>query len=456
MKAASVILFFAWNLAACASETATNTDSSGGDTTAFDSMRNAFSLSARNLLPEHRTAYTMGSFFFDENWLAATVTPSDRDGLGPLFVARSCFACHIRNGRGQAPDSFLPTDSMVVRISVPGMGENGGPKPEPTYGLQLQTHALPGYKPEAQVLGSYRIIRGRYGDGEAYYLRQPTFRLSDLGYGPFQTNAVISPLVAPAIIGLGLLEAVPEKTLRERALTDQQRNDNISGHVNLVWDTTAKKISVGRFGWKAEQPSVSQQVALAFNGDMGLTTTMYPRENNTDAESVLTNALSGGHPEVTDAIFSSTVLFSRLIAVPARRDSSNEMVLRGEKLFRQLNCAVCHVPELQTGDAPSLPELARQTIRPYTDLLVHDMGPDLSDHRQVFLASGSDWRTPPLWGIGLIETVNNHNNLLHDGRARGFAEAILWHGGEAEKSKEQFRLLPKSDRDALVRFLQSL
>jgi CxxC motif-containing protein (DUF1111 family) len=189
---------------------------------------------------------------------------------------------------------------------------------------------------------------------------------------------------------------------------------------------------------------------------MGLTTVMYPHENNTEPESMLTNALSGGHPEVTDEIFASTVLFSRLIAVPSRRDSTNEIVLRGEKLFYQLNCAVCHVPELQTGDAPGLPELTRQTIRPYTDLLVHDMGPDLSDHRQVFQAGGSEWRTPPLWGIGLIETVNNHNNLLHDGRARGFAEAILWHGGEAEKSKEQFRLLPKSDRDALVRFLQSL
>jgi len=456
LKTQFVILFLALTVASLSGESATDADFSGGDTTAFDATRNAFSLAARNLLPEHRTTYTMGSFFFDESWLAATITPSDRDGLGPLFVARSCFACHIRNGRGQAPDSFLPTDTMVVRISVPGTGEHGGPKAEPTYGLQLQTHALPGFKPEAQVLGSYRIIRNHYGDGETYYLRQPTFRLSDLGYGPFQTNAAISPLVAPPLIGLGLLEAVPEEILREQALVNQQRTDGIRGHVNVVWNEMAGTMTVGRFGWKAEQPSVSQQIAVAFNGDMGLTTTLFPHENNTLAENSLTNALSGGSPEVTDEIFAATVLFSRLIAVPARRDSTNETVLRGEKLFHELNCAVCHAPELKTGEAPGLPEVAHQTIRPYTDLLLHNMGPDLSDRRRVFLANGSEWRTPPLWGIGLVETVNNHNNLLHDGRARGFAEAILWHGGEAEQSKEKFRTLPKSDRDALIRFLQSL
>jgi CxxC motif-containing protein (DUF1111 family) len=455
LKAPFVIAFLAWCATACMGGPAPTAVLSGGETTAFDATRHAFSLSARNMRPEHRTAYAMGSFFFDESWLPASATPSDRDGLGPLFVARSCVACHIRNGRGQAPPSFLPTDSMVVRISVPGVGEHGGPKPEPIYGTQLQTHALAGYKAEAQVLGSYRIIRGYYGDGEAYYLRKPTFRLSDLNYGPFQTNAHISPLVAPAIIGLGLLESIPETALREHALANKTRTDGISGHLNQVWDEAAGKVSVGRFGWKAEQPSVRQQVASAFQGDMGLTSSVYPKENNSDAET-FTNALTGGHPEVTDQVLANTVLYARLIAVPSRRDYTNAIAMRGEKLFHDLNCAACHVPEWKTGDTAELPELAQQTIRPYTDLLVHDMGADLSDHRQVFEASGNEWRTPPLWGSGLIETVNNHNNLLHDGRARGFEEAILWHGGEAEQSKEQFRTLSKSDRDALVRFLKSL
>jgi CxxC motif-containing protein (DUF1111 family) len=315
---------------------------------------------------------------------------------------------------------------------------------------------LPGFQPEAIMLGAYRLSRGAYGDGEIYYLRRPVFKLSDLGYGPMQSNTVFSPLVAPPVIGLGLLEAVPEKTLRDLAAADQNRTDGISGKINLVWNVTAKRLAVGRFGWKAEQPDIRQQCAVAFNGDMGLTTTMYPAENYTAAESVCTNSLSGGNPEVSDEIFAATVLFSRLIAVPARRDTTNEIVLRGEKLFHQLNCAVCHVPELKTGDADGFPELSNQTIRPYTDLLLHDMGEGLSDHRQVFEASGSQWRTPPLWGIGLVPAVNGHTFFLHDGRANGLAAAILWHGGEAENSKEQFRLLKKNDREALLRFLESL
>lgn len=461
MKTRLVIFWFliftsAAHAVETADESATNADFSGGGTTAFDTTRNAFSLSARNLRPEHHTQYTIGSFFFNESWLAATLTPSDRDGLGPLFIARSCFACHIRNGRSQPPASFMPADAMVIRLSVPGRDADGGPKPEPTYGLQLQTHALPGIQPEAQMLGVYRLSRGTYGDGEVYYLRRPVFKLSDLGYGPMQSNVVFSPLVAPAIIGLGLLEAIPEQTLRELAAADQSRTDGISGKVNVVWDVTKKQLAVGRFGWKAEQPDVRQQCAVAFNGDMGLTTTIYPKENYTAAESICMNSLSGGNPEVSDEIFAATVLFSRLIAVPARRDATNEIVLRGEKLFHQLNCAVCHVPELKTGEADGFPELSHQTIRPYTDLLLHDMGEGLSDHRPVFEASGSQWRTPPLWGIGLVQAVNGHSFFLHDGRANGLAAAILWHGGEAEKSKEQFRRLPKSDREALLRFLGSL
>jgi CxxC motif-containing protein (DUF1111 family) len=439
-----------------ADESATNSELAGGGTTAFDATRNAFSLSARNLTLEHHTPYTIGSFFFNESWLAATLTPSDRDGLGPLFISRSCFACHTRNGRGQPPDSFVPTETVVVRLSVPGRGPDGGPKPEPTYGLQLQTHALPGFKPEAKILGAYQLIRGTYDDGEAYYLRRPTFLLSDLGYGPMQTNAVISPLVAPAIIGLGLLEAVPEESLKMIAAQDQKRADGISGQLNIVWDAAAKQLAVGRFGWKAEQPNVRQQCAAAFNGDMGLTTTLYPQENYTAAENICTNSPSGGQPEVSDEILAATVLFAKLIAVPARRDRTNEVVLRGEKLFRQLNCAACHVPELETGNMAGFPELSHQLIHPYTDLLLHDMGPGLSDRRQIFQASGSQWRTPPLWGIGLVSTVNNHNYFLHDGRATGLSEAILWHGGEAENSQEQFRRLKKNDREALLRFLQSL
>ncbi len=430
---------------------------SGGATTAFDTSRSAFSLSARNLMAEHRAPFFVGHSFFNENWLAATASVSSRDGLGPLFVARSCSACHAKDGRGAPPEAGLATEAMVVRISIPGIGEHGGPKPDPVYGSQLQTHALPEVKPEAEVLVNYGIIGGAYRDGEEYYLRQPVYLATDPGYGPLATNATLSALVSPAIIGLGLLEAVPDETLRQLAQQQEQRSGvGISGKINVVWDAAAQRMAVGRFGWKAEQPTVRQQCAVAFNGDMGLTTTLFPRENYTEAEGICSNLPSGGNPEVSEEIFNAVVLYARLLAVPARRDVTNSMVLRGQRLFQQLNCSVCHVPTLETGDVPGYPELSRQTIRPYTDLLLHDMGPALADHRQTFEAGGRDWRTSPLWGIGLVGTVNGHQFFLHDGRARGLAEAILWHGGEAEQSKEQFRQLEKADREALVRFLESL
>jgi CxxC motif-containing protein (DUF1111 family) len=454
--AAAFLLLLAASTFAATTESKTDEELSGGATTAFDTTRDAFSLSARNLLEKHRAPFFVGHQFFSENWLAAGESASSRTGLGPLFVARACSACHERDGHGSPPDADLQTETMAVRISIPGTDEHGGPKPDPVYGLQLQTHALPGIKPEAEVLAGYHETMDHFGDGEPYYLQQPTFHVANLGYGPMSTNVAVSPLVAPALIGLGLLEAVPEKTLRRLADEDSRRSDGISGKVNLVWDVAAKKMAVGRFGWKAEQPGVRQQCASAFNGDMGLTTTLFPEENYTAAESVCTNSPGGGKPEVSGEIFDAVVLYAQMLAVPARREVTNEIVLRGQKIFQRINCAVCHVPKLETGDVPGFPELSHQVIRPYSDLLLHDMGDGLADHRQVFAASGRDWRTPPLWGIGLVGTVNEHNNFLHDGRARGLAEAILWHGGEAEKSREQFRHLNKADRDALLRFLQSL
>ena len=436
---------------------ASNEELAGGETTAFDQTRDAFSLSARNLTDDHSAPFFVGRSFFHENWLAATASVSSRDGLGPLFVARSCAACHAGDGRSSPPpEGGLPVETMVVRISLPGTNTEGGPKPDPVYGLQLQTHALPEIPAEARLLVTYQSIRGTYDDGEEYYLRQPGYQVTDFGYGPLSAEVTLSPLVAPAIIGLGLLEAVPEETLRRLADQDRHRSDGISGKVNIVWDTATGRTTVGRFGWKAEQPSVRQQCAAAFNGDMGLTTSLFPGENHTPVESICTNLPSGGSPEVSDEIFDAVVLYSRLLAVPARRDLTNEMVLRGQKLFQELNCAVCHMPELKTGTVPGFPEVSQQTIHSYTDLLLHDLGDGLADQRQVFAAGGREWRTPPLWGAGLIGMVNNHNCLLHDGRARGFAEAILWHGGEAESAREQFRMLKKSDRDALVRFLESL
>jgi CxxC motif-containing protein (DUF1111 family) len=266
---------------------------------------------------------------------------------------------------------------------------------------------------------------------------------------------MLSPRVGPVMIGMGLLEAVPEKTLRALAEQQKRAGNGIAGHINYVWDKAAGKMAPGRFGWKAEQPSVFQQIATAFDEDIGITSSTMPDGSYTAREEICAKQPSGGNPEISDTILNAVVVYSRTLAVPQRRNWSDPVVLRGKALFTRVDCAVCHVPRLQTASS-DLSELSNQTIRPYTDLLLHDMGEGLADHRPVFDAGGRDWRTPPLWGIGLVSKVNGHTLFLHDGRARNLTEAILWHGGEAEASRENFRKLPKSDRDALIAFLESL
>jgi CxxC motif-containing protein (DUF1111 family) len=429
---------------------------SGGDTTVFDDTRAAFSIPDRSLSPAHRTPFFVGHSFFNENWVAAGGTVTSRSGLGPLFVNRSCSACHFKDGRSEPLRPDLAMETMVVRISIPGTNNYGGPKPVPAYGIQLQTRALPRISPEAGIVLRFENIDGTYGDGEPYTLRRPVFTITNLGYGPMPSNIMVSPVAAPSVFGTGLLEAVPEETLRQLAEKESERGDGISGKINWVWDMTANQFAPGRFGWKAEQPTIAQQCASAFSEDMGLTTEMIPRENYTAAESVCASMPRGGHPEVSHDIFNDVVVYCHTLAVPARRDWTNDIVLRGKRLFSELDCTACHVPDLETGEYPDYPELSRQNIHPYTDLLLHDMGEGLADHRQVYLATGEEWRTAPLWGIGLVKTVDNHTLFLHDGRARNLAEAILWHGGEAKNSKERFRRMDKADRDALIAFLNSL
>lgn len=430
---------------------------SGGDTTVFDTSKNAFSFSVRNLRADRKARFFTGNSFFNENWVAAPASTAGRDGLGPLFIARSCSACHFKDGRDHAPAEGELSRTLVVRLSLPGKDKvTGGPVPEPVYGGQLQTRALPGVMAEAEVRMHWTEAAGHYADGEAYSLRRPHYAFTNEAYGAMQETMRFSVRVAPAMIGLGLLEAVPEETLTRLADPEDKDGDGISGRMNRVWDATSQTHMTGRFGWKAEQPSVRQQVSGAFNDDMGLTTALFSQENHSAAQAKQITFTSGGSPEVSDDILNAVVLYARTLAVPARREVDNPVVLHGEKLFRDLGCAACHVPELTTGSKTDLGELADQTIQPFTDLLLHDMGEGLADGRAVFEASSREWRTSPLWGVGLVKTVNGHTELLHDGRARNLAEAILGHGGEAEKAKERFRSLSKTEREALLRFLESL
>lgn len=429
---------------------------SGGDTTVFDVSPNAFSLSARNLPGPRRSQFFVGNSFFNQNWVQAPSSTAGRDGLGPLFNTRSCSACHFKDGRSPGPEQNVALSTALLRLSIPGKDPHGGPNPDPTYGDQLQGQSLPDVPKEGDAFATYTEVSGSFADGEAYRLAQPSYRIENLGYGPLHPDIMISPRVGLAMIGLGLLELVPEQDLLRNADPDDRNGDGISGRPNYVWDAVQGKKALGRIGWKANQPNVLQQVAGAFNGDIGITSEMNPSENYTSNEKAAAKAPNGGNPEVSKKIFDAVVFYSRTLAVPARRDAKDPIVLRGKQLFHQANCAACHIPLFTTGTSPDFPELSRQTIRPYTDLLLHDMGPGLADGRPDFEASGNEWRTPPLWGIGLVKTVNGHTRFLHDGRARNLAEAILWHGGEAEKSREAFRAMPKPDREALLKFLESL
>lgn len=429
---------------------------SAGDATVFDDSRHAFSLPVPGLTDAQKTAFAVGNSFFNLNWVAAPASTAARDGLGPLFNARSCSACHLHDGRSRPPEPGGAMSVMLLRVSVPATNSHGGPRPDPVYGDQIQGRALPGISAEADVVVDYEPVRGVFADGETFELRRPNYSLRNLGYGPVATNLQMSPRVAPAVIGLGLLEAVPVEQLAALADPHDRDGDGIAGKLNQVWNAATQRHEPGRFGWKAEQPTVRQQVAAAFNGDMGLTTSHFLQENHTSAQTATASQPSGGSPEVSDQILASVAFYSRVLAVPARRSVDDPTVRRGEQLFRTAKCAACHREELTTGDVPGLPQLSRQSIRPYTDLLLHDLGDGLADHRPVFAADGREWRTPPLWGIGLVAQVNGHTFLLHDGRARSLAEAILWHGGEAENARESFRQMPRTDREALVRFLESL
>jgi CxxC motif-containing protein (DUF1111 family) len=429
---------------------------SGGDDTVSDISPKAFGYPTPGLADSNRSAFFVGHSFFINNWVAAPGPPADRSGLGPLFNARSCSACHVNDGEGHPPRLGQAMVAMLMRVSVPGAGAHHGPRPDPTYGGQIEGQALPGVRPEADVYVSYKKIAGRFADGEEFSLLKPDYSVTNLGYGPLGKGAMLSPRLAPGLVGLGLLEAVPASELRAIAEQQKRHGDGIHGRLNYVWDIAAGKVAPGRFGWKDEQPSVAQQTAMAFNDDMGLTTAMAPRENYTTREAAICKKEPlDDQPEVHPEIFQDIVLYARTLAVPARRDATNAIVLRGQRLFGQIGCADCHVPTLHTGDS-DIPQLSHQTIHPYTDLLLHDMGEGLSDHRPVFDARGRDWRTPPLWGIGLVSTVDGQPYYLHDGRAQTLTQAILWHGGEAKKSGENFRHLSKSERDALIAFLNSL
>ncbi|MNM79606.1 Cytochrome c [compost metagenome] len=322
----------------------------------------------------------------------------------------------------------------------------------------MQDVGIPGVAPEGKVRMDYEAVPVTFKDGTVVELRKPILRITRLGYGPMHPDTMFSARVAPPVIGLGLLEAIPEADILANADPDDRNGDGIRGRPNRVWDESLQQTVLGRFGWKAGQPNVAQQNAHAFASDMGLTSAQLDADDCTSAQNDCQTAANGGKPEVSERIFEQVAFYTRNLGVPIRRNVSDQRVLAGRELFKDAGCTACHIPKFTTGKGSVVlgPEVSDQVIRPYTDLLLHDMGEGLADNRPEFLAGGRDWRTPPLWGIGLTRTVNEHTQFLHDGRARSLLEAVLWHGGEAEAAKQRVLAFNADERRALLAFLNSL
>jgi CxxC motif-containing protein (DUF1111 family) len=425
----------------------------GGDATIESTGSDAFAQSVPGLSGDDRSTFAIGNAFFNDNWVTAPSSTVGRDGLGPVFNAESCSGCHFKDGRGQPPTSDDdPTRGLLLRLSV--RDAQGRVVPSPTLGDQLQDRAVHGVPTEGRIEISTTDRTGRYADGTTYTLAAPHYEVVGPDGRPID-GLLISPRLAPPVFGVGLLQAVPSKDVIAAADPDDRDHDGISGRANMVTDTVTGATVLGRFGWKAAVPSVEVQNASAFAGDIGITSSVKPNQPCTARETACAAAPDGGTPEVNDRKLGQVTFYTRTLAVPARRDVIRADTARGQADFGELGCAGCHSPELHTG-AADVAALSHQTIRPYTDLLVHDMGPGLADDRPDGQASGREWRTPPLWGIGLVETVNGHTRFLHDGRARDLTEAILWHGGEAADAQDAFRKLPARARADLLAFLESL
>ncbi|MEM8950133.1 MAG: di-heme oxidoredictase family protein [Pseudomonadota bacterium] len=445
----------------------------GATTTKKTPNRNAFSQPSANITFEQRADFFVGNGFFKRLWVTAPASTDSADGLGPLYNARACQRCHLKDGRGHPPEG--PDDSavsMFLRLSIPPgnalerellASRQANVIPEPTYGGQLQDFAIPGHQAEGRMVITYEEEPVELRGGEIVVLRKPTYSVDDLGYGPLHPETMLSPRVAPAMIGLGLLEAIAEEDILANADPDDEDGDGISGKPNRVWDIAKGAPALGRFGWKAGNPTLHQQNSDAMKGDIGISNPLFPASYGdcTSNQSVCRMAPDGaserhGGHETGAEVMEKILFYSRNLAVPARRDIDDPTVLRGKEKFYESGCIACHTPKFITPKEGVADAQAFQLIWPYTDLLLHDMGEGLADHRPEGDADGREWRTPPLWGIGLTDEVNGHTYFLHDGRARNLKEAILWHDGEGADARQRFVDLAKPDREALIAFLNSL
>ncbi|MEA2110801.1 MAG: di-heme oxidoredictase family protein [Campylobacterota bacterium] len=397
--------------------------------------------------------FIRGKSFFRIPWIEAPSATTARDGLGPLFSANTCRNCHPNNGAGVAVDSNLKVKrDLVFRLSIPQNLNNVLKmkmpfSPEPTYGGQLSVNGNHEVPFEGTPVVKYVEEMGKYHDGSSYSLRVPEYSIDSLNYGPLHKDAVVAPHIALALVGLGLIEQIPHRDILVNEDINDSDGDGISGKANWIYEPDNGNKQLGLFTWKAGSPSVRFQSANAASNDMGLTTSIFPKENCTSIQKECNAASKGYHDfDMPDSRLDAINYYLTHLKAPFPRKFKNSK--EAKKLFTQLSCSQCHTPSFVTSEGVE--------IRPYSDFLLHDMGDELSDGHSNFLATPNEWRTPPLWGIGLYKKVSGEANYLHDGRARSIEEAILWHGGEAQNSKEAFKELPKAQRELLIEYLGTI
>ena len=436
---------------------------------------NAFSHPSGNLDFKKEFDFKIGNAIFRKLWVSAPASTTSSDGLGPLYNARACQNCHLKDGRGHPPYANWPKEdavSFLIALSIPPQTDEqkqllaeGRIKAvgDPVYGGQFQPLAIQGHKAEGKIHIEHTEKAVELAGGETVTLREPHYSLERLAYGPLHSDLMLSPRVAPQMIGLGLLEIVPEEQILAWADPEDKDGDGISGKAQRVWSNEFGRVMLGRFSHKAGASSIVEQTAGAFAGDMGISSRIIPKDAGdcTASQTLCLNAPHGSKPdkkqyEVKDKLFDLVAFYARNLAVPPRRNYDDPRILSGKRIFYEIGCVSCHRPKMMTGASEDQPHLANQLIWPHTDLLLHDMGEGLADHRPEGRASGQEWRTAPLWGIGLTEMVSGHSLFLHDGRARNLNEAILWHGGEAELARNAFAALSPADRETLIAFLKSL
>ncbi|CUB04094.1 di-heme oxidoreductase family protein [Marinomonas fungiae] len=416
-----------------------------------------------SLSAEDKQAFYLGESIFERFWVPAPSSTTASDGLGPLFNARSCHSCHVNSGRGHAPKSDQlgsEVPSFFIRFAQQSPQDHKTLLGDEIYGRQFQPLSSTNTNSEGDYKVIWHEIVETFPDGHQVTLRQPELQWIRLNYGDFSPNTGFSMRVSPPLVGMGLLDLVPESVILEYADPTDRNQDGISGKANWIISDQSQRL--GRFGHKASVATLNEQNQSAFNGDLGLSTELfpYPSGDCTEAQADCLRAPNGNSAHLDDLEVSheQMALLDSYVALsmpPAMRNLNEPWFPEAKQIFDALECGSCHRPKLSTGPS-QYTALHRRDFYPFTDMLLHDMGPGLANGFPVFSASPTEWRTAPLWGIGLSEAVSGRNGFLHDGRARTIEEAILWHGGEAQASKNAYKSLNAKQRTLFVRFLESL